>query len=347
MSRYRTPRAKTITQHDYRLADGYLVCARYRYEKIHPKIPKGLTFTPASNGGWWVAAPHKDTIPPEDRYVGMLPLYRLPELLRAIEGNDRPIWIVEGEDCVDAVLNVQDAPKGGLPPVTCLLGDLDDRPTLHDFSPLLKRQVLLIADPDPRSHKKMSRLARILHTHHDCRIKHCLPPETDGRTIKKAVQRHGGYPDPWGYSAAVKWLEKHGIDPYHADLGSKPLETLFTRQLPFATAKQGEFSLIEALRVCKAPDSRKDSWARACDDFLRRHGVIWRARESVVLLAHALKELRRVLDGTEYRTVDLSRYLKELPGARKPRSRPRLMGGHQPSYVAFTPSQLRRLGLVI
>ena len=102
------PLARAIAQHVYRLADGRLVCVRYRYEAIHRRIPKCLTFTPSHRGGWWEALPNSTAVPTEDRHAGELPLYRLPELLEAIEGNDREIWIVADERCVDAVLALPD-----------------------------------------------------------------------------------------------------------------------------------------------------------------------------------------------------------------------------------------------
>ena len=85
-----------------------LVCVRYRYEAIHRRIPKCLTFTPSHRGGWWEALPNSTAVPTEDRHTGGLPLYRLTELLEAIGGNDREIWIVADERCVDAVLALPD-----------------------------------------------------------------------------------------------------------------------------------------------------------------------------------------------------------------------------------------------
>ncbi len=101
------------------------MCVRYKYEGIHRRIPKCLTFTPSHRGGWWEALPNSTSVPAEDRHAGGLPLYRLPELLEAIEGNDREIWIVADERCVDAVLALPDTgfSKDGKVPVTCLFGD--------------------------------------------------------------------------------------------------------------------------------------------------------------------------------------------------------------------------------
>lgn len=201
-----TPRAKAIAQHEYRLADGNLICTRYRYERLHKKNPKVLTFTPASGGGWWVTAPHKDTVPPEDRHAGKLPLYRLPELLRAIEGNDRPIWIVEGEKCVDAVLALQDAPKGGKFPTTCLFGGLHNQPAKSDLAPLKGRKVLLISDTDNKGRNAMLTVARALKKI-GCKIQVCLPAGEGGYDVAKAIGEGG-------YKAMVSWIQHSGIQPY-------------------------------------------------------------------------------------------------------------------------------------
>ena len=132
------PLARAIAKHDYRLADRRLVCVRYRYEGIHRRIPKCLTFAPSHRGGWWEALPNSTSVPAEDRHAGELPLYRLPELLEAIEGNDREIWIVADERCVDAVLSLPDTDfsKGGKAPVTCLFGDYRGKPGQCDLAPL-------------------------------------------------------------------------------------------------------------------------------------------------------------------------------------------------------------------
>ena len=71
------PLARAIAQYYYRLADRRLVCVRYKYEGIHRRIPKCLTFTPSHRGGWWEALPSSTSVPAEDRHAGGLPLYRL------------------------------------------------------------------------------------------------------------------------------------------------------------------------------------------------------------------------------------------------------------------------------
>ena len=72
------PLARAIAKHDYRLADRRLMCVRYRYEGIHRRIPKCLTFTPSHRGGWWEALPNSTSVPAEDRHAGGLPLHQSP-----------------------------------------------------------------------------------------------------------------------------------------------------------------------------------------------------------------------------------------------------------------------------
>ena len=174
------PLARAIAQHDYRLADGRLVCVRYRYERIHRRIPKCLTFTPSQRGGWWEALPNSTAVPTEDRHAGGLPLYRLSELLEAIEGNDREIWIVADERRVDAVLALPDTDfsKDGKVPVTCLFGDYRGKPGQCDLAPLRGRRCLLIADTDSRDRNAVLATARAL-AKLDCGIRLCLPDGED------------------------------------------------------------------------------------------------------------------------------------------------------------------------
>ena len=197
------PRAKCIAQHEYRRADGHLICVRYRYEKLHKKIPKILTFTPSSRGGWWMDEPDSQSIPPESRHHGKLLLYRLPELMRVIKGNDRSIWIVEGEKCVDAVLALNDVPRGKTPPITCLYGSMYRKPARCDLTPLTGRKVLLIADADTKGRKAMLALARALEKL-DCEIRLCLPEGEGGYDITDA----GG---EGGWKAIVAWINQAGI----------------------------------------------------------------------------------------------------------------------------------------
>ena len=209
------PLARAIAQYYYRLADGRLVCVRYRYEGIHKRIPKCLTFTPSHRGGWWEALPNSTAVPSEDRHGGGLPLYRLPELLEAIGGNDREIWIVADERCVDAVLALPDTDfsKDGKVPVTCLFGDYRGKPGQSDLAPLRDRRCFLIADTDSRDRNAVLATAKAL-AKLDCGIRLCrrhrrgrlpehdrldtecghpvVPPRADGTSCRGVPRRSSG-----------------------------------------------------------------------------------------------------------------------------------------------------------
>ena len=202
------PLARAIAKHVYRLASGRLVCVRLRYEAIHRRIPKCLTFTPSHRGGWWEALPNSTAVPVEDRHEGRLPLYRLPELLEAIEGNDREIWIVADERCVDAVLALPDSDfsDGGKFPVTCLFGDFRGRPGKCDLAPLRGRRCFLIADTDTRDRNAVLATAKAL-AKLDCGIRLCLPDGEGGYGVADAIAE-GGYRKmiAWIRNAGIRWF---------------------------------------------------------------------------------------------------------------------------------------------
>ena len=104
----------------------------------------------------------------------------LSELLEAIEGNDREIWIVADERRVDAVLALPDTDfsKDGKVPVTCLFGDYRGKPRQCDLAPLRGRRCLLIADTDSRDRNAVLATARAL-AKLDCGIRLCLPDGED------------------------------------------------------------------------------------------------------------------------------------------------------------------------
>ena len=119
------PLARAIAQHVYRLADGRLVCVRYRYETIHRRIPKCLTFTPSHRGGWWEALPNSTAVPTEDRHAGGLPL-RPGDLDR--RGR-------EVRRCRSGAAG-HGLSKDGKVLVTCLFGDYRGKPGQCDLAPL-------------------------------------------------------------------------------------------------------------------------------------------------------------------------------------------------------------------
>ena len=102
---------------------------------------------------------------------GLRPLYRLPALL---EYDPKcSIMVVEGEKCVEAVLN--NSTKAF--PITWAGGTGAWQKT--DWSPLYGRPLILVADGDEPGHKVMKALAAHLHPHcPDIRL--VLPPIADG-----------------------------------------------------------------------------------------------------------------------------------------------------------------------
>lgn len=204
------PLARAIAEHEYRLADGRLLCVCHRYEHIHRRIPKCLTFTTSHRGGWWEALPNSTSVPSEDRHTGGLPLYRLPELLEAIEGNDREIWIVPDERCVDAVLALPDEhfAKRERFPVTCLFSDFRRRPGKCDLAPLQGRTCLLIGDTATRDRNAVLAIARAL-AKLDCGIRVCLPDGEGGYSIADAIAE-GGYRNmiDWIHRAGIQWFRR-------------------------------------------------------------------------------------------------------------------------------------------
>ena len=213
--------ARGIMGHKYRLANGKLVCFRVRYQKVSERTPKILSFTPSNRGGWWVTEPDSRAVPLEDRHHSKLPLYRLPELLQTIKDSDQPIWIVEGEKCVDAVLGMKDAPTKF--PTTCLFGSMYGKPAKCDLTPLKGHKCLLFADTDGKGRAAMKALARALEKL-DCTVGLVLPEGEGGYDIADAIAEGG-------YKAVKAWVEDCGIQNWptweHAlkkHLNSRPVE---------------------------------------------------------------------------------------------------------------------------
>ena len=241
------PLARAIAKHVYRLASGRLVCLRLRYEAIHRRIPKCLTFTPSHRGGWWEALPNSTAVPVEDRHACELPLYRLPELLEAIEGNDREIWIVADERCVDAVLAMPDLDfsKGGKVPVTCLFGDYRGKPGKCDLAPLRGRRCLLIADTDPRDRNAVLAIARAL-AKLDCGIRLCLPDGEGGYAAADAIAEGG-------YRNMIAWMRNAGIHQFRCG-PTVPAVAAYLEDLPAGQWAVEPAELYTAAGVGKHPD---------------------------------------------------------------------------------------------
>ena len=215
---------RKIAEHDYTLADGTLVCrvARYETDDKRPSLPKCRPFTPRTAGGWWCANPLSD-LPPEDTLCEKRPLYRLPEMLKALEANpNRQIWIVEGEKCVDAVLDLKDPliPNGPPPCTTSMFAKFDNK---TDLTPLKGRTVLLMADQDEPGRANMLKLANVLAGEYGCAVKTFLPPgDAEPRPIKGYDVADAIYQGGW--DAVLKWVKEVGSKPQQADMDCRGRE---------------------------------------------------------------------------------------------------------------------------
>lgn len=86
------------------------------------------------DGNEWVASD-----PP-----GQLPIYRLPDILRAIRRGET-IYVVEGEECADALWRI------GIPATTSAYGAKSAKKT--DWSPLAGKEIIILPDNDAAGRK--------------------------------------------------------------------------------------------------------------------------------------------------------------------------------------------------
>ena len=214
-------RAKAVAQHDYFNAEGQLLWRIVRYAGARGDL-KERSFVPAQRGGWWVCKPRDGSLPEEDQQVDRYPLYRLPELLAATQaGESRQVWVVDGERCVDAVLNMADPPASGPPPCTCLCGRKYDFRRFN-LGPLSGQRVLLLAAAAEASRDYIRRLAQEL-LRLDCRIRWALPPGDTGRDVAGSLAE-GGWPQ------ARAWLrDEVGVEDY---VQSSPESSRQTKRKP-------------------------------------------------------------------------------------------------------------------
>ena len=164
--------------HEYRDAAGalaFIVCrmpAREGRKVFLPHTPHG--------DGWLRKMP-----------PGPRPLYRLPELLAADEGEQ--VLVVEGEKCADAVA----AALPGVVVTTWAGGAAAWRKT--DWGPLDNRRVLLVADADDPGRKAMRDLAAHL-SPRAAEVRIALPDGDDGHDVADEIEA-GGARD------AAAWLK--------------------------------------------------------------------------------------------------------------------------------------------
>ena len=193
-----------VMEHEYHDEKGQLIVLVARYARWNDEKGKNdkkfLQFTPAQRGKWWACGPLADNLPPEDRRIQKHVLYRLSELLKGEKGS--PIWVVEGETCVNAVL---DTPMGGDRPnplCTSLIGGSKTPLNKQDLSPLFGRNVLLLADGDKGGREFMIRLGAFL-TRNGCNVKYVLPKGEDGYDIARAIGEGG-------WKSAAQWMKLVG-----------------------------------------------------------------------------------------------------------------------------------------
>ena len=173
-------------------------------EKI--KIKKTfLTYTPRSEGGYWVAAPDNEDMPPEDR-CSPIPLYGSQDILSIIHGQQkrpdaakRQIWVVEGEKCRDAVASIKDR---DVPPVVSPYGGSNRAVERTDWTPLYNQKVLLLADSDATGRKLMLTVGKFL-TKHGAICRYFLPKGDTGYDVADALYEGG-------WDSMMEWINNQG-----------------------------------------------------------------------------------------------------------------------------------------
>ena len=184
--------------HDYKDAAGALACRVVRHNRKNSPL---AYYTPCTeNGGWWKAMPYNSGLPLEDYRDALIPLYALPNLLKALAPDARPdaqIFVADSEKSADAI-NSQ--PRGGdsasqpnwISPAVSLLGGTNARLDKIDCATLTGRKVCLIADASNSGRKFMMRLAAHLYQE-GCTIKVALPDGETGYNIADAGVERGWY----------------------------------------------------------------------------------------------------------------------------------------------------------
>lgn len=204
-----------VATHDYRTAEGDLVCRLQRHNRaLDPKLRNEfITYVPAADGGWWVCQPDHTGLPPGAGHKGKMPLYRLPALLETELRH--PVFVVEGEKCADAIAE-------HIPVVSGWNGTNAVGET--DWTPLAGRKCYLVADADPPGRRYMETLARTL-ARLECKILLALPPGGDREKGWDVADEYAR----GGWEGVTNWLkpfwepyelqEEFALDPAAPDLG--------------------------------------------------------------------------------------------------------------------------------
>ena len=209
--------------HTYATEDGEIVFLVGRYEAWRDgKEKKDKTFrpfTPSSDrGGYWVVAPRSEQCPFKDR-VNRYPIYRLPEIAKAIkswarapEAQKQQIWLVEGEKCADLIARLKPQTRSGksFTPLVCALYGGSKHPLeSHDLSPLYGQRVLLLADSDTGGRKYMKDLGRHL-TENRTECRYFLPDGKDGMDVGDVAGD--------GWEAVIAFIRDGGGVKSHDDV---------------------------------------------------------------------------------------------------------------------------------
>lgn len=188
-----------LTVHDYHDAQGKLIVRVGRYSRgakmmPHTVCPEGSEFR------YWLRWPLSPDLPDENRMDKIMP-YRLPELLQGKPTD--PVWVVEGEKCVDAVLDTK-RQSGKSPLCTTFWGGSSkSNIQKYDTAVLHGRPVVLIADTDDASREYMRVLGTFLHGK-GCAVRYILPEGTGGWDIADVL-----YQDGW--DGVNKWFGAIGV----------------------------------------------------------------------------------------------------------------------------------------
>ena len=222
---------KRAKVHDYCRADGSLAYRVARYE-VPTGAPPGkktgqlVPFTPARSrrDGYWVKCPigpQAQGIPPDDRPFAegeRYPVYGLPKLLAA-----DPAWkvfVLTDERCADAVsaLTWPDDDGKQVSPLAGIsvrhdyrAGDPHNSFPMLDLEPLAERPCMVVANPDPASHKVAEAIARTLHVHYRCKIDILLPTRPTHGTLATDI----GDAALRGIKEFHRWMKASGdFKPY-------------------------------------------------------------------------------------------------------------------------------------